>query len=112
LHIFPDCRGTYLFALGFRVGSLWLEEIDMNVRKKMATAAFAGAAVFVMAAPASAAIVCSRDVCWHTHEAYDYPPKAKVVVHEDSWKWGPTERFTFREHEGRGYWRGKDWVGW
>lgn len=110
---FPDVVGTYLFASGFRAGQpVRLKEIDMNVLNKMATVAFAGAAVLAMAAPATAAIVCSGDVCWHTHEAYDYPPDARVVVHEDSWKWGPTERFSFREHEGRGYWRGHDWVGW
>jgi hypothetical protein len=48
-----------------------LKEINMNVLKKTATAAFAGAAA------AAAAIVCSGDVCWHTHEVYDYPPDAK-----------------------------------
>jgi hypothetical protein len=62
--------------------------------------------------PASAAIVCSGNVCWHTHEAYDYPPDSKVIVHEDNWKWGPTERFSFREHEGRGYWHGDKWTTW
>jgi hypothetical protein len=25
---------------------------------------------------------------------------------------GPRERFTFREHEGRGYWHGGKWVTW
>jgi len=25
---------------------------------------------------ASAAVVCTAPVCWHTHEAYDYPPDA------------------------------------
>ena len=61
---------------------------------------------------ASAAIVCQGNVCWHTHEAYDFPHEAGVVVHEDNWHWGPHEKFAFREHEGRGYWRGGKWVGW
>jgi hypothetical protein len=59
---------------------------------------------------ASAAVVCSGNVCWHTHEAYEYPPDAGVVVHPDDWRWGPGERFTWREHEGRGYWRGERWM--
>jgi hypothetical protein len=33
-----------------------------------------------------------------------------VVVHEDTWKAGPTVKF--REHEGRGYWRGDHWTNW
>lgn len=67
-----------------------------------------GIALAVCAVPASAAIVCSGNVCWHTHERYVYPPEAKVVVHEDDWKWGPEVKI--REHEGRGYWRGDAWI--
>jgi hypothetical protein len=75
--------------------------------------ATAGAAFLALSAiSASAAIVCSGNVCWHTHESYSYPPDAKVVVHEDDWKWGPSEKFEFREHEGRGYWRGDSWTTW
>jgi hypothetical protein len=35
-----------------------------------------------------------------------YPPEAKVLIHEDHWRWGPRRKFTFREHAGRGYWKG------
>ena len=31
---------------------------------------------------ASAAIVCSGNVCWHVQERYSYPPSAGVVIHE------------------------------
>lgn len=62
------------------------------------------------AASASAAIVCNGAVCWHTHERYEYPPTAGIVIHEDDWRPGPT--ITFREHEGRGYWHGDRWVEW
>jgi hypothetical protein len=76
-------------------------------------AALAGAALLTFAtSSASAAIVCTGDVCWHTHEAYTYPPDARVVVHEDNWHWGPSEKYTFREHEGRGYWHGDKWTIW
>ena len=45
-------------------------------------------------------------------KAPEMRPWSKVVVHEDDWKWGPHEHFAFREHEGRGYWRGSRWIGW
>jgi hypothetical protein len=69
----------------------------------------AGALVFT-AANASADIVCSGRVCWHAHEHHDYPRDARVVVHPDDWHWGRREHFEFREHEGRGYWRGGRWI--
>jgi hypothetical protein len=59
---------------------------------------------------ASAAIACTGNVCWHSHERYDYPSGARVVIHEDNWRPGP--RITFREHEGRGYWHGDRWTEW
>jgi hypothetical protein len=73
----------------------------MSLRKVLlTTVAGAGALAF----SALSAGVCSGNVCWHVKEKYDYPPTADVVVHEDSWKAGPD--ITFREHEGRGYWKG------
>jgi hypothetical protein len=82
------------------------------ITKTLAGTVLGAGILAASAMSASAAIVCSGNVCWHTHEAYDFPPEARVVVHDDNWKWGPTEKFTFREHEGRGYWRGESWVGW
>jgi hypothetical protein len=61
---------------------------------------------------ASAAIACSGNVCWHTQERYAYPPQARVIIHDDDWRWGPNERYLFREHEGRGYWKGDSWTEW
>jgi hypothetical protein len=61
----------------------------------------------------SAEIICnSEGVCWHTHTPYDYPPEAHVTVHENEWHWGSSEHYTFREHAGRGYWSGDNWIGW
>jgi len=80
--------------------------------KALASAAIGAGLLAASAMSASAAIVCSGNVCWHAHDAYDYPKGARVVVHEDDWRWGPRERFVFREHEGRGYWHGRRWVGW
>jgi len=80
--------------------------------KTLLGAAMGAGALALSMATASAAIVCSGDVCWHTQTTYEYPPEARVIVHPDTWRWGPGERFTFREHEGRGYWRGDRWTGW
>jgi hypothetical protein len=80
--------------------------------KALASAAIGAGVLAASAISASAAIVCTGNVCWHTHGAHDYPRGARVVVHEDDWKWGRREKFVFREHEGRGYWRGNRWVAW
>jgi hypothetical protein len=58
---------------------------------------------------ASAAIVCNDDACWHVKERYSYPPDARLSIHPDDWKWGPSDKYKWREHEGRGYWRGDTW---
>jgi hypothetical protein len=58
----------------------------------------------------SAAVVCTGNVCWHAKEKYDYPRDSGVVIHEDTWKAEPG--ITFREHEGRGYWKGERWTEW
>ncbi len=84
----------------------------MKLASKAAAALLGAGFLAASVASASAAIVCSGLVCWHTTETYTYPPEARVVVHEDTWKWGPTEKYTFREHEGRGYWRDDKWVAW
>jgi hypothetical protein len=81
--------------------------------KQLFFGAALGAGVLALSAlNASAAVVCSGAVCWHTHEAYDYPSGAGVIVHPDDWRWGPTEHYSWREHPGRGYWRGDRWMGW
>ena len=60
----------------------------MDVRKFLLGATTAAGLLAASAVSASAAIVCAGPVCWHTHEAYDYPPDARVVVHPDDWRWG------------------------
>ncbi|HLH93439.1 MAG TPA: hypothetical protein VKX28_33860 [Xanthobacteraceae bacterium] len=71
-------------------------------------AAIGAAAVAFFATSAVADVACSGDVCWHVKERYKYPAESHVVIHEDSWKPGPSIKF--HEHEGRGYWRGETWV--
>jgi hypothetical protein len=82
------------------------------LRHILSAAAIGTVMVVTSSFSASAAIVCQGNTCWHTHEAYDFPHEAGVVVHEDNWRAGPQEKFNFREHEGRGYWRGGKWVAW
>jgi hypothetical protein len=77
----------------------------------LGTAVMAGAFALSVAS-ASAAIVCSGNVCWHTTERYQYPPEARIVVHEDTWKPEADARITFRERTGRGYWRDDKWIEW
>ena len=80
------------------------------LNKTLLSVGIGAAALSLSALSASAAVVCTGNVCWHTHERYDYPPSAHVIIHDDGWKAGPTIRF--REHEGRGYWSGDRWTEW
>jgi hypothetical protein len=80
--------------------------------KTLASAALGAGLLAGSAISASAAVVCSGNVCWHTHETYTYPPDSKVIIHEDNWRAGPEDKYVFREHEGRGYWRGEKWTEW
>ena len=63
------------------------------------------------ASTASAAIVCNAaGDCWHVKDKYDYPPAAQLHVYGDDWKWGADQHYKWREHEGRGYWKGGVWI--
>ena len=85
----------------------------MNVLSKALLAAATGAGMLAfLSVGASAEVVCSGSACWHTHDRYDYPPTAGVVVHPDEWRWGAGEHYAWREHEGRGYWHGDRWMQW
>jgi hypothetical protein len=86
---------------------------QMKLLKKALVGVAAGAGFLALSAVgASAEIVCSDHTCWHAHDHFAYPPDAHIVVHEDNWHWGPGEKYSFREHEGRGYWRGGSWKAW
>jgi hypothetical protein len=80
---------------------------------KAMTAGLMGAVcvLILSASAASAEIVCNREGdCWHAREHNAYHPEWGIVVHPDDWKWGATEKYKWREHEGRGYWRNGVWV--
>ncbi|MEI9963607.1 MAG: hypothetical protein WDM92_01755 [Caulobacteraceae bacterium] len=79
--------------------------------KSLIAGAVAAAGVALAASSASAAIVCNAaGDCWHTHARYAYRPAWGLVVHPDSWRWGPADHFRWHEHRGRGYWRDGVWI--
>jgi hypothetical protein len=84
----------------------------MNTSTKLALIpAAALALVSLSSLSASARIVCNEDgACWHVHEDYAYPPAAGVIIHPDDWRWRDGEHYAWREHAGRGYWRGGAWA--
>jgi hypothetical protein len=52
--------------------------------RKIILATVVGASAMALSSmTASTSIVCTGPVCWHTHDTYDYPPEARVTVHED-----------------------------
>lgn len=84
----------------------------MNKISRLAIGVFMAASALALTSIASsAAVVCNEDgECWHSGVRHEYPAGAGVVIHEDDWS--PGERFRWWEHEGRGYWRGGNWVEW
>jgi hypothetical protein len=84
----------------------------MKTASKIAAVALLGlGALTATATTASAAVVCNAEgACWHVRQNYVYHPEWGVVVHPDNWRWGPHERYVWREHAGRGYWRNGVWV--
>jgi hypothetical protein len=71
-----------------------------------------GAAVLLLSVTASSADVVCNDAgdCWHTRGRVEYKPDLKLRIHPDDWKWREADHYRWREHEGRGYWRGGVWV--
>lgn len=81
------------------------------MRKYAIAAAAAAIGLTGMATSASAYVVCNREGdCWHVNRHYTYKPEFGIVVHPNSWRWGVNERYRWREHVGRGYWRNGVWI--
>lgn len=71
----------------------------------------AASALALTATAASAEVVCNGEgECWHVKQHAEYKPEFGVRVHPDSWKWGESDHYKWREHEGRGYWRNGIWI--
>ena len=76
------------------------------------TVLLATGALALATTSASAEIVCNDEGdCWHVNGKMEYRPEFKLHVHPDNWRWGEKEHYKWREHEGRGYWRGGVWIG-
>ena len=83
----------------------------MKTFSTLTIAALMGAgSLALISTNASASVVCNQDGdCWHTQADYAYQPEFGVTVHPNAWKWTEGEKHAWREHEGRGYWRGGSW---
>ena len=76
-----------------------------------AALALSAATLTLTTTAASARIVCNQwGECWHVRDNFAYKPEFGLTVHEDGWKWGAGDKYRWREHEGRGYWRHGVWV--
>ena len=50
--------------------------------------------------------IAGKERCVEAWRAFfaTFPPNAGVQFYADDWKWGPNDKYRWREHEGRGYW--------
>jgi hypothetical protein len=76
----------------------------------LAFTTFVGVSAVAMTTSASARVVCNEDGdCWHTRSDNVFPPALGLTVHDHNWKWKEGEKHSWREHEGKGYWKGGSW---
>jgi len=62
---------------------------------------------------ASAAVVCNEEGdCWHVKDKPEYKPEFGVRVYGDDWKWTDKDhdKYRWKEHDGRGYWKKGVWI--
>jgi hypothetical protein len=82
----------------------------MTTFRSLALGALATVSVAALTGSASARIVCNDEGdCWHTNTVDVFPPALGLTIHEDNWKWGSGDKYRWREHEGKGYWKGGQW---
>jgi hypothetical protein len=83
----------------------------MGIFRTVAFGALVSVGIIATAGSASARVVCNEDGdCWHNRDVQVFPPALGLTVHEDdNWKWGEGEKHHWREHEGKGYWKGDKW---
>jgi hypothetical protein len=79
--------------------------------KTAVCALLATGAVALSASTAAAAIVCNAEgACWHVPHPEPYIGRPGIFVHPNGWRWAPGAHYVWREHPGRGFWRGGVWV--
>ena len=83
----------------------------MTVSRNIVLGLLASGGLLAMIGGAGARVVCNEDGdCWHNRSADVFPPALGLTIHDsDDWKWNDGEKRRWREHEGRGYWKGNDW---
>lgn len=75
------------------------------------TLVIATGALALATTSASASVVCNDEGdCWHSMGNVEYKPELKLHVHPDTWKFADKDNYKWREHEGRGYWKGGVWI--
>jgi hypothetical protein len=77
------------------------QAFNMPTFRTLALIALVCASAIAMTTSASARVVCR-----HTQSDYVYPPTLGLTVHDNDWKWKEGEKHMWREHEGKGYWKG------
>ncbi|MDQ0391777.1 hypothetical protein [Labrys monachus] len=81
-----------------------------NIRTQACAVLLGATALAFVAMGASARIVCNEEGdCWHVQSDYEYRPEFRLTVHPDDWQWQDEHKYRWREHQGRGYWRGGEW---
>lgn len=90
------------------------EKTKKKMMKSFTKAILVGASALALGATtASADIVCNEEGdCWHARERHEYRPELRLRVHPDDWRWSEADhdRYRWRDHHGRGYWRGGVWI--
>ena len=83
----------------------------MSIRPSLLGVLVSLGSLAALAVPASALVACNKQgVCWHTNAGYrDFHPEWGVTLHDDAWHWRGAQ-YRWREHDGRGYWRGGVWI--
>ena len=83
----------------------------MRIFDKITFAALMGVgALALMGGSASARTVCNEDGdCWHATTDYDYQPAFGLTIHQTTGNGRRARSMPWREHEGKGYWKGGSW---
>lgn len=88
-----------------------MSPVTKTIAAAAGCAALAGGALALSATAASAYVACNAyGECWHVHDRLDYPPAARVVIHEDGWVFDQPHHYRWvRDRDDRGYWQHNHW---
>jgi len=104
-------KNALLAALSMAALGAFVSATPASAQETVTGAPAGTAPVTVEGYGPSAMIVCNEfGDCWHVQQQYDYPPDVHVEVHPHDWRWNEGQHYVWREHPGRGYWQGREWV--